>query len=99
MTSHACVLSTRALVATRSYLFCRLPAGVVDDLAVVKWLTARHGVAVIPGSACGMPGYFRVCYANLTLERTREAAARLRKGLAELAAGTVDLSAEALSAL
>ena len=47
-----------------------------DDLAAVRWLTAKHGVATIPGSACGKPGYFRVCYANLPLEKTRAAAAR-----------------------
>ena len=33
----------------------------------------------------------RVCYANLPLERCREAATRLRSGLAELVAGGVDL--------
>ena len=81
------------------YLFCKLPEGVSDDLAAVRWLTAKHRVATIPGSACGMPGYFRVCYANLPLEKTREAAARLGAGLAELAAGQVDLSDEALAKL
>jgi katanin p60 ATPase-containing subunit A1 len=74
------------------YLFCKLPDGAGDDVAVVRWLTARHGVATIPGSACGAPGHFRVCYANLPLEQTREAAARLRAGLEELAAGGVDLA-------
>jgi len=81
------------------YLFCKLPEGVSDDLAAVAWLTAKHRVATIPGSACGMPGYFRVCYANLPLEKTREAASRLGAGLKELAAGGVDLSAEARAAL
>lgn len=81
------------------YLFCKLPDGVTDDLAAVRWLTAKHKVATIPGSACGMPGFFRVCYANLPLDRTREAASRLRAGLAELAAGGVDLSEEALARL
>lgn len=81
------------------YLFCKLPEGVTDDLAAVRWLTARHGVATIPGSACGKPGYFRVCYANLPLEKTRAAAARLEAGLRELASGSVDLSPEALANL
>lgn len=81
------------------YLFCKLPDGVEDDLAAVRWLTAKHKVATIPGSACGMPGYFRVCYANLPLEKTRVAAQRLRAGLSELAGGGVDLSDEALAAL
>ena len=46
-----------------------------------------------------MPGYFRVCYANLPLEKTRVAAQRLRAGLTELATGSVDLSDEALAQL
>ena len=79
------------------YLFCKLP--VEDDLAAVRWLTKKHKIATIPGSACGMPGHFRVCYANLPLETTRVAAERLRAGLAELAAGGVDLSDEALAQL
>lgn len=75
------------------YLFCRLPPSAADDAAAVRWLTAKHGVATIPGSACGMPGHFRVCYANLPLEQTRRAAARLRAGLEELASGAADLTA------
>lgn len=81
------------------YLFCKLPEGVSDDLGAIKWFAAKHGVALIPGSACGLPGFFRVCYANLPLEKTREAAARLEAGLKELASGTVDLSEAALAAL
>ena len=65
----------------------------------MRWLTKKHKIATIPGSACGMPGHFRVCYANLPLETTRDAAERLRAGLAELAAGGVDLSDEALAQL
>jgi len=74
------------------YLFCRLPEGAQDDMAVVEWLVEKHGVCLIPGSACGMPGYVRVCYANLPLDRCREAARRLRAGLTELASGKVQLS-------
>ena len=51
-----------------------------------------HGVCLIPGSACGMPGHVRVCYANLPLEKAKIAAERLRSGLQALAAGAVDLS-------
>jgi len=67
------------------YLFVKLP-GEVDDMETVRWLTERHKVCLIPGSACGMPGHVRVCYANLSLERTREAAASLHAGMLELAA-------------
>lgn len=39
------------------YLWARLPAGCeACDESVVQWLVQRHGVAVVPGSACGSPG-------------------------------------------
>lgn len=50
-----------------------------------QWLVDVHGVCVIPGSACGAPGHIRVAYANLPREMCLEAAARLHKGLRELA--------------
>ena len=74
------------------YLFVRLPEGCADDVAVVRWLTEAHGVCLIPGSACGMPGHVRVCYANLALDRTRDAAARLRRGVEQLVDGTARVS-------
>jgi len=77
------------------YLFCKLPAGVEDDMAAVRYLVDTHGVCLIPGSACGMPGHVRVCYANLPLEKTREAAKRLRAGLEAIASGEVDFAAAA----
>ena len=39
------------------YLFVLLPPGCADDVAVVRWLTDAHGVCLIPGSGCGMPGH------------------------------------------
>lgn len=67
------------------YLFCKLPNSVgKDDKEVVRWLAYKHGVCIIPGSACGAPGYVRVAFANLREEQCREAAGRLRKGLEEL---------------
>ena len=63
----------------------------LGDAAVVRWLTEAHGVCLIPGSACGMPGHVRVCYANLALDRTRDAAARLRRGVEQLVDGTARL--------
>eukprot|EP00928_Gymnodinium_smaydae_P065218 TRINITY_DN48393_c0_g1_i1.p1 TRINITY_DN48393_c0_g1~~TRINITY_DN48393_c0_g1_i1.p1 ORF type:complete len:438 (+),score=75.53 TRINITY_DN48393_c0_g1_i1:58-1371(+) len=68
------------------YLFCKLPEHLSDDFAVVRRLTDEFGVAIIPGSACGMPGHVRVCYANLSLDKTREAAKRLKAGLETLIA-------------
>jgi len=73
------------------YLMVRLPGqsdgSAAADGQIVEWLAALHKVAVIPGSACGFPGHIRVCYSNLTEDRCREAAARLRAGLLALAAG------------
>merc|ERR1712190_631104 len=67
------------------YLMVRIP--VENDLRVVEWLNEKHKICVIPGSACGAPGTIRVSYANLLPERCAEAAARLKAGLTELAAG------------
>ena len=43
--------------------------GLVDDLQVVEKLAKEHGICVLPGSACGAPGYIRVGYANLPPEQ------------------------------
>ena len=59
-------------------------ANVVDDEAVVEWLAREHGVCVIPGTACGLPGYVRVCFANLPPAQCEEAARRLEKGFTAL---------------
>ena len=40
-----------------------------------------YGVAVIPGSFCGLPGWFRVCYGNLPPDKCIAAAGRLAKGI------------------
>lgn len=67
------------------YLWARLPGGCDDDELVVEWLIKRHGVCVIPGTACGAPGYIRVAYANLKTDACQEACQRLKAGLQELA--------------
>jgi len=70
------------------YLLGRLPERFCQsDEAVVKWLAYSHGVCLIPGSACGAPGFVRVCFANIEGDKYREALARLHRGLGELAAG------------
>jgi hypothetical protein len=67
------------------YFWARLPAGFETlDERVVEFLVRRHGVCVIPGSACGAPGHIRVAFANLDPERCAAAAARLKQGLEEL---------------
>lgn len=47
-------------------------------------MVESHGVAVIPGSFCGFPGWIRVCYSNLSPEECQIAAARLAKGILAL---------------
>ncbi|KAG8053218.1 hypothetical protein GUJ93_ZPchr0001g30873 [Zizania palustris] len=62
------------------YLWAKLPGSCSDDFEVVRWLANKHGVAVIPGSASGGPGYIRVSFGGLKEEDTRLAAERLRRG-------------------
>jgi aspartate/methionine/tyrosine aminotransferase len=69
------------------YFFVRLPEGVARrDEDVVRWLVARAGVCVLPGSSCQAPGWLRVAFANLPPAACAAAAARLGAGLAELKA-------------
>lgn len=66
------------------YLWAKLPDEFVDDHQVVLWLARRHGIVVIPGSACGSPGNLRISFGGLVEDDCRAAAERLRKGLEEL---------------
>nr|AFK45378.1 unknown [Lotus japonicus] len=68
------------------YLFAKPPKGGYDDFDVVRWLANRHGIAVIPGSACGAAGNLRISFGGLTESDCRAAAERLKKGLEELVA-------------
>ncbi len=58
----------------------------------MSWLVKEHKVCVVPGSACGCPGYVRVAFANLNESKCKQAAAQLKKGLQQL----VDHGADAL---
>eukprot|EP00913_Durusdinium_trenchii_P036074 g33755.t1 len=73
------------------YLMAKLPAGFENDTRVVEWLSDKHRVCAIPGSACGAPGELRLCYANLPPAKCAQAAERLKAGLAELVKGGPDL--------
>ena len=74
------------------YFFARLPPAFAErarsvesgDDDVVRWLVARAGVCVLPGSACAAPGWLRVAFANLPPKECAAAAERLRAGLEEL---------------
>jgi katanin p60 ATPase-containing subunit A1 len=73
------------------YWWVTLPPGCCgrdfdDDAAVARWLVAKHGVAVVPGSACGCPGHLRVAFGKPAPGPAFQAAAdRLRAGCEELA--------------
>lgn len=57
-------------------------AGIEDTRSLSRWLTAKHGVVVVPGECFGAPGYLRLGY-GLPPERLEEGLGRLAKGLAE----------------
>ena len=59
--------------------------GVADDTALANWLLDRHGVASVPGSAFGAPGYLRLSYATDDASVVG-GCARLTEALASLAA-------------
>lgn len=66
------------------YVMAKLPESIPNDKDFAELLVRDYGVAVIPGSFCGFPGWIRVCYSNLPPEKCLQAAERLRKGIQEL---------------
>ncbi|XP_047958264.1 aromatic aminotransferase ISS1 [Salvia hispanica] len=66
------------------YLWAKLPDKYQDDFAVISWLAKKHGVALIPGSSSGCPGYVRISFGGLVEEQCEEASKRLKKGLQQL---------------
>ena len=66
------------------YVMAKLPSSTPDDREIAELLVKEYGVAIIPGSFCGFPGWIRVCYSNLPPDRCLEAAARLKQGLADV---------------
>ncbi len=55
-------------------------AHVSDDVALAEYLLSEAGVALVPGSAFGAPGYLRLSFAT-SLDNLREAAKRLANAL------------------
>lgn len=66
------------------YVMAKLPEHIQDDVELASDLVQHHGVAVIPGSFCGLPGWIRVCYGNLPPEKCLIAAKRLANGIQKL---------------
>jgi len=67
------------------YVMGKLLDGMKDQ-EVCRALVRDFGIAIIPGSFCGFPGWIRVCYSNLPPEKCAVAAARLKEGLVHLCA-------------
>ena len=72
------------------YLLLKVPFG-RPDTEIVAGLVREHGVAVLPGSAFGLPGggadgnrYLRVAYGALDKDTVVEGIRRLVRGLADL---------------
>ena len=55
---------------------------VEDDVALTAWLLDAAGVALVPGSAFGAPGYIRFSFAT-GMEVLEDALGRLRKALTD----------------
>ena len=51
-----------------------------NDLALADYLLEKEGVAVVPGSAFGAEGYFRISFAT-SMENLVEALARIKRAL------------------
>lgn len=66
------------------YVMGKLPDG-YDDVEFATNLVKTYGVAIIPGSFCGYPGWIRVCYSNLPSSECLIAASRLASGIQDLA--------------
>lgn len=54
--------------------------GLDDDVALADWLLNETGVALVPGSAFGAPGYLRLSFAT-SMENLEMAMARLKNAL------------------
>jgi aspartate aminotransferase len=69
------------------YLFCDVSAylgRVPDDVKLSQLLLEEHGVAVVPGSAFGQPGYLRLSFATSDAQ-IRAGVERMSRGLQALA--------------
>lgn len=52
-----------------------------NDVDIAERLIKQFGIAIIPGTFCGAPGWIRICYANLPPDECIIAAQRLEHGL------------------
>lgn len=69
------------------YVMAKLPlqdSAIMDDVEVCRQLVEDYGIAIIPGTYCGFPGWIRVCYGNLAPELCIQAAERLQTGIQKI---------------
>ena len=55
--------------------------GIHDDVELAEFFLQEAGVALVPGSAFGAPGYLRLSFAT-SLEALQDALGRMKKALA-----------------
>ncbi|KAI7980233.1 Aromatic aminotransferase ISS1 [Camellia lanceoleosa] len=67
-----------------TYLWANLPDKYPNAFEVVCWFARRHGVLLLPGSACSTSGCIRITYGMLTESECNVAAKRLKRGVEEL---------------
>lgn len=74
-----CIPSTGAFYAfpLMTELMTRIPE-VADDVALAELILNETGVALVPGSAFGAPGYLRLSFAT-SMDNLRQAMTRLQK--------------------
>lgn len=76
-----CVAGDGAFYAYPSFQGAMNKLGITDDVAFAEKMLLEAGVAMVPGSAFGTPGYMRLSYAT-SLDILKAAVARLEKALA-----------------
>jgi len=62
---------------------------IVDDVAFSEYLLNEAGLAVVPGSAFGAPGYIRISYAT-NMDKIQDAVKRMQTAVEKLQAAAVN---------
>jgi len=75
-----CIESDGAFYAFPSFKGAMEKAGVADDVEFAEKLLTDAGVALVPGSAFGTPGYARLSFAT-SMDKLKDAITRLTKAL------------------
>ena len=66
------------------YVMAKLPLSHSNDRIIGEMFVEKYGIAIIPGSFCGYPGWIRVCYSNLKPSDCIMAAERLSNAVKDL---------------